>query len=114
MLITKKHTVVILGLALALALFAGCAGHGHTIVGVWDIKGGPGPASMTFKADGNFSTEATMPGRSSTVTGQYKLDGDTLTLLTNPQRSATLNWKSDDEAIMTGDDGKAMTIARRK
>jgi len=29
-------------------------------------------------------------------------------------RTATLKWSSDDDAVMTGDDGKAMEIVRRK
>ena|ERR1041385_656337 len=98
----------------AVALLCGCAHGSHNIMGVWDIKGGPGPATISFQADGNFKTEATMPGRHSTVTGQYRMDGDTLTLQGQQQRTATLRWNSDDEAVMTGDDGKAMTIARRK
>ena len=100
--------------ALLAALLCGCAGVSHKIVGDWDITGGPGPATFSFTADGNFKTEATLPGRHSTVTGQYHLDGDTLILQTMQNRTATLKWISDDEAVMTVDDGKAMTIARRK
>ena len=110
MLTLRKHFVM----AFAATLLGGCAHPGHNVVGAWDIKGGPGPASITFTSDGNFKTEATMPGRSSTFSGQYHLDGDTLTLMTIPQRTATLRWNTNDEAIMTGDDGKAMTLARRK
>jgi len=96
------------------AIISGCARVTHNIVGTWDIKGGPGPATFSFTADGNFKTEATMPGRKSSVNGQYRLDGDTLTLRTMQTRTATLKWSSDDDAVMTGDDGKAMEIVRRK
>ena len=99
---------------LTVALLFGCSHANHNIVGVWDINGGPGPATITFQTDGNFKTEATMPGRHSVVTGQYKLDGDTLTLQTMQKRTATLKWNTADEAVMTGDDGKPMTIARHK
>lgn len=100
--------------AAALAL-AGCVKTAsHSIVGTWDITGGPGKATMTLGADGNFKTEASMPGSSSTVTGQYKYEGDQLTLQTNQQRTATIKWSTDDEIVMTGDDGKAMTLVRKK
>jgi hypothetical protein len=101
-------------LALAVALLFGCSRSNHNLVGVWDIQGGPGPATFTFQADGNFKTEATMPGRHSTVTGQYRLEGDRVTLQTMQPRTATLKWNSDDEAVMTGDDGKAMTLTRHR
>jgi uncharacterized protein (TIGR03066 family) len=99
----------------AVWLLTGCGGGAaHNLVGTWDIKGGPGPATMAFAADGNFKTEASMPGRSSSLTGQYKLSGDTLTLQTMQARTATLKWNSADEFVMTGDDGKAMTLDRKK
>jgi hypothetical protein len=100
--------------AALICLGCGTRGGSHNIVGNWDIKGGPGPATMAFKADGNFATEATMPGRHSTLTGQYTIAGDTVTLRTMQQRTATLRWTSSDEVIMTGDDGKAMTLVRKK
>lgn len=113
--ITKQGCRKAIAAVLLCFAFGGCA-HNHTasIVGIWDIKGGPGPATMAFQADGNFKTEASMPGRHSAVTGQYTLSGDTLTLRTMQQRTATLRWNSDDEFVMTGDDGKAMTLARKK
>ena len=111
MIIRAAHLTSIVFAAAALC---GCGMTNHNLVGVWDIHGGPGQAKFTFQADGNFKTEATMPGRSSTVTGQYKLDGDKVTLITMQQRTATLKWISDNEAVMTGDDGKAMTLTRHR
>ncbi len=108
--LARFATIIVSTLALA-----GCAKTAsHSIVGTWDIKGGPGQATMTLSADGNFKTEASMPGSSSTVTGQYKYEGDQLTLRTNQQRTATIKWSTEDEMVMTGDDGKAMTLARKK
>jgi hypothetical protein len=109
---TERNRGAMLGV-LAVALLYGC-GHSHSIVGSWDIKGGPGPATITFQPDGNYKTQATMPGRQSSTFGPYRLEGDTLTLQTPQPRTASLRWISDDEAVMTGDDGKAMTLARRK
>lgn len=99
---------------LAIAVLVGCSHVRHNIVGSWDIMGGPGPATISFTKTGNFSTVAALPGRRSSVTGQYHLDGDTLTLQTMQKRTATLRWNSENEAVMTGDDGRAMTIVRRK
>ena len=95
-------------------LFAGCALRSRSVVGAWDIQGGPGPATMTFQADGNFKTEASLPGRSSMVSGPYKQQGDQVTFEMPSRRTATIRWKSDDEMVMTGDDGVAMTLTRHR
>ena len=95
-------------------LVCGCAGTSRNIVGAWSINGGPSKATMTFQSDGNFKTEASGRGRSSTVTGQYAVEGDTITIKTMPQRTAKLEWRTPDEFIMTGDDGRAMTLDRVK
>jgi len=97
----------------AAALLAGCVPRARSVVGVWDIRGGPTSATMTFQADGNFKTEASRPGQQSTVFGQYTREGDRVTF-NMPHRTATIRWKSDDEIVMTGDDGVAMTLTRRK
>ncbi len=100
----------------ATVLSAGCALRSRSVVGTWDIQGGPGPATMTFQADGNCRTEAHLPGRSSMVFGPYKQLGDRVTfdMSVNSHRTATIHWKSDDEMVMMGDDGVAMTLTRRK
>lgn len=95
------------------ATLLGCRGKSHSIVGTWDIKGGPTAATFTFAADGNFKAEAVGRGRSSTRTGQYTLTGDKLDF-NAPHSTATIKWNSDDEMVMTGDDGRAMTLTKRK
>src|SRR5579871_2568369 len=76
----------------ATVLSAGCALRSRSIVGTWDIQGGPGPATMTFQSDGNCRTEAHLPGRSSMVFGPYKQQGDQVTfdMSVNSHRTATI------------------------
>lgn len=108
--------------AVAPALLAGCSAKRHSVVGTWDVQGGPTAASFSFQSDGQFKTEASGGGRSSSVTGPYKQEGDRLQFELrgagpiggNAVRTATIRWNSDDEIVMTGDDGVAMTLKRRK
>lgn len=108
-----NKSIVVLLSCLAIIL-AGCAGRSRSVVGTWDITGGPSVATMTFQSDGSFKTEATMRGRHSTMTGQYEQQGEKVTFKTRTPRTATIRWNSDDEMVMTGDDGVAMTLKRRK
>ena len=109
----KRGTIALAGLV-AVMLGFGCRTSGHDIIGTWDIKGGPGPATLEFQANGNFNTKASMPGRSSSSSGQYTVSGDTVTFSTMQKRSATVKWNTADEFVMTGDDGQAMTFRRKK
>jgi uncharacterized protein (TIGR03066 family) len=98
--------------SLCLVFLNGCSSHTRSVVGDWDITGGPSAAVMSFQAHGNFKTEASMRGRHSSVTGQYELQGDKV-VFKMPARTATIRWNSDNEMVMTGDDGVAMTLKRR-
>jgi hypothetical protein len=109
----KPVCIVLLWAMVILSVpLAGCS-H-RSVVGVWEVQGGPGPATFTFQADGNFKTEASMPGRSSTVTGQYEQRGDSLVFKTMRTRTATVRRNSDDEIVVTGDDGVSKTLKRKK
>ena len=108
-----KLGLVVAGLT-ALSLCAGCGKHSHGVVGKWTIQGGPTPATMTFGTDGKFRTDAADSNSRSSVTGDYRQEGDTLKIGNIQPRTGTIQWRSDDEMLLTGDDGRAMTLTRVK
>lgn len=97
----------------AILVLLGCS-HYPDIVGKWSIRGGPGVATLTFQPDGYYKAEAVLPGRTSSVTGQYQMEGSQLRLKGQQQRTATVSFRSADEMTMTGDDGVPKTLIRVK